>query len=115
MGTRADDLRHEIADVRGDLGETLEAIGDKVAPDKVMERAKADLSEKVDDVKEKVSPKRLAQKGADSVRRGVRTVVGSDDDGDAGATRVPALSGATAGRGRQAAGTAAGRSRQAAG
>ncbi|HEX2273339.1 MAG TPA: DUF3618 domain-containing protein, partial [Acidimicrobiales bacterium] len=112
MGTRAEELRDEIDDVRGDLGDTLEAIGDKVSPQNVMERAKADLSEKVDDVKEKVSPKRLAQKGADNVKRGVRNVVGSDDD--TAADPVPAA-GAAAGRGRQAAAAATGRSGQATG
>jgi hypothetical protein len=79
-----------------------------------MERAKEGLAEKVDDVKEKVSPKRLAQKGADSVRRGVRSAVGSDDDGDAGgqvtqsaARRTPQVAGAARGR-SQATGAARG-------
>jgi hypothetical protein len=67
--------------VRDDLGETLEAIGDRVAPQKVMARAKADLADKVDGVKERVSPLRLAGRGAGALRRGVRTAVGSGGGG----------------------------------
>jgi gas vesicle protein/ElaB/YqjD/DUF883 family membrane-anchored ribosome-binding protein len=77
MDRSPEELRSEIDDIREDLGETLEAVGDRVAPKKVVARAKADLADKVDDVKEKVSPARLARRGADAVRQGVRSVVGS--------------------------------------
>jgi ElaB/YqjD/DUF883 family membrane-anchored ribosome-binding protein len=84
-----DQIRNEIEDVREDLGETLEEIGDRVAPQKVMARAKADIAGRVDDAKEKVSPRRLAQRGTDVVRRGVRSAMGSnDDDGDGRVSQV---------------------------
>ncbi|MHB1533100.1 MAG: DUF3618 domain-containing protein [Acidimicrobiales bacterium] len=85
MERSAEELRTEIDNVRGDLGETLEAIGDRVAPKKVVARAKADLTERVDEVKEKVSPARLTRRGADALRRGMSTAVG----GDGNASSVP--------------------------
>jgi ElaB/YqjD/DUF883 family membrane-anchored ribosome-binding protein len=77
MERRAEDVRIEIEDVRDDLGEALEAIGDRVAPKKVMTRAKADLSDKV-------SPPALARRGAGALRRGLYSAVGSDET-----TRAP--------------------------
>lgn len=79
MERSAEELVIEIDDVRGDLGQTLEEIGDRVAPKKVLDRTKADLAEKVDDAKQKVSPSRLTRRGTDAFRRGMRTAVGSDD------------------------------------
>lgn len=94
MDTRADEIRSEIDDVREDLGDTLEQIGDRVAPNKVVARTKADLVMKVDEVKDKVSPRRLASRGADAVRRGVRTAVGSDGTtSSAGGGRLPEVAG----------------------
>ena len=40
MASRSDEVRRDIAEVRGDLEGTLEALGDRVAPRKVKERAK---------------------------------------------------------------------------
>jgi gas vesicle protein len=78
MSTKADDLRRDIEQARGDLGTTLEQIGDRVAPKKVVARTKADIADKVDDVKEKVSPRRLVGAPVQAVRTGVRNVMGSD-------------------------------------
>jgi len=83
MDRSPEELRSEIDDIREDLGETLEAVGDRVAPKKVVARAKADLADKVEDVKDKVSPTRLARRGADAVRQGVRGMVGSNANGKA--------------------------------
>jgi ElaB/YqjD/DUF883 family membrane-anchored ribosome-binding protein len=40
MGQSAEQLRREIEYMRGDLSETLEAIGDRVSPGRMMERRK---------------------------------------------------------------------------
>ncbi|HEX8770692.1 MAG TPA: DUF3618 domain-containing protein [Acidimicrobiales bacterium] len=80
MSTKAEELRRDIEQARGDLGTTLEQIGDRVAPKKVVARTKADIADKVDDVKEKVSPRRLVGAPVQAVRAGVRNVMGSDDD-----------------------------------
>ncbi len=40
MGQSAEELRQEIAGTRADLGDTLDAIGDRVSPGRVMERRK---------------------------------------------------------------------------
>ena len=36
MGTSAEELRRDIAQTREDLGETIDAIGDRVSPGRVM-------------------------------------------------------------------------------
>jgi len=88
-----EEIRSEIDDVREDLGETLEAIGDRVAPKKVMARAKADAADKIDDVKARLSPRRLAQRGTDAARRGLRSAVGSD--ASTGRANLPVVAPAT--------------------
>ena len=40
MGQNADQLKREIADTRNDLGNTLDAIGDRVSPSRVIQRRK---------------------------------------------------------------------------
>ena len=40
MGQSAEELRYEIADTRAELGQTLDAIGDRVSPGRVIERRK---------------------------------------------------------------------------
>jgi ElaB/YqjD/DUF883 family membrane-anchored ribosome-binding protein len=79
MDNPPEQIRSEIDDVRENLGETLEAIGDRVAPKKVMARAKADAAEKIDDVKARLSPRRLVRQGVEAARRGVGSAVGGDD------------------------------------
>ena len=106
MARPPEEIRGEIDDVREDLGETLEEIGDRVAPQKVMARAKAEATEKVEGVKQTLSPRRLARRGTDSVRRGVRRAVGSgaDDDGDDGGGQLSQTAGAARERTRSAVG-----------
>ena len=40
MGQTTEELRQQIADTRGDLTDTLDAIGDRVSPGRVIERRK---------------------------------------------------------------------------
>ncbi len=40
MGQSAEELKREIADSRNDLGQTLDAIGDRVSPGRIVERRK---------------------------------------------------------------------------
>jgi len=44
MGERTEELRREIESTRGDLGETLDAIGDRVSPGRIIERRKNRIS-----------------------------------------------------------------------
>jgi gas vesicle protein len=44
MGERTEELRREIASTRGDLGNTLDAIGDRVSPGRIIERRKNRIS-----------------------------------------------------------------------
>jgi gas vesicle protein len=82
MSTKADELRRDIEQTRGELGTTLEELGDRVAPKKVVARTKADIADKVDDVKGKMSPRRLVSAPVEAVRAGVRNVMGSDGGPD---------------------------------
>lgn len=79
MSTNAQGLRRDIEAARGELGSTLEEIGDRVAPKKVVARTKSDIADKVDEVKEKVSPRRLLGAPVRAVRSGVRNVVGAGE------------------------------------
>ncbi len=54
MGQSAAELRREIEDTRGDLGETLDAIGDRVSPARMIERRKNRMSEGARLVRERV-------------------------------------------------------------
>jgi gas vesicle protein len=87
MSTKADELKRDIEQARGDLGTTLEQIGDRVAPKKVVARTKADLADKVDDVKEKVSPRRLVGSPVHAVRASVRSVMGSEGESSGNGSR----------------------------
>jgi hypothetical protein len=40
MGQTADELRRDIEDTRADLGNTLDAIGDRISPGRIVERRK---------------------------------------------------------------------------
>ena len=90
MATSANDVRRDIEQARAELGQTLEAIGDRVAPKKVVARAKENVSEKVEDVKEnvkeKVSPGRLVRRPVDATKRGFHSIMGSDENTGAGAS-----------------------------
>ncbi len=79
-----EELTREIGRARADLATTLEAVGDRVAPKKVVARAKADVAERVEEVRERMSPVRVLQRRTESVRSGIRNVqeslMGGNDD-----------------------------------
>ena len=54
MGQSAAELRREIETTRGELGETLDAIGDRVSPGRMIERRKDRMSEGVRLVRDRV-------------------------------------------------------------
>ena len=61
-------IEGEIHETRAQLGETLEALGEKLAPGQVVGKAKAQAQEKLDDVAEKVSPPRVARRQVEKVK-----------------------------------------------
>ncbi len=69
-------LRREIEQARAGVGEALEAIGDRVAPKKVVDRAKENVAEKVEEVRDKVSPGRIVRRRTMSLRDTLGRVVG---------------------------------------
>jgi ElaB/YqjD/DUF883 family membrane-anchored ribosome-binding protein len=54
MGQSAEELRREIADTRGDLSETLDAIGDRVSPGRIAARQKNRVVGGVQSVRDRV-------------------------------------------------------------
>ena len=72
-------LRREIDQARAGVGQSLEAIGDRIAPKKVVDRAKENVAEKVEEVRDKVSPGRIVRRRTMSLRDTLGRVVGRDD------------------------------------
>ena len=54
MGQNAEELKRDIAQTRYELGDTLDAIGDRVSPGRIMERKKNRVTESFRTVKERV-------------------------------------------------------------
>jgi len=54
MGQSTDELRRDIERTRGELGETMEAIGDRVSPGRMIERRKNRLSNSMRSVRDRV-------------------------------------------------------------
>ena len=54
MGQSAEELRQEIAGTRSDLGDTLDAIGDRVSPGRVMERRKNRMTNGLRSAKDRI-------------------------------------------------------------
>jgi len=54
MGANTESLRQEIEGTRSDLGETLDAIGDRVSPGRVIERRKNRMFQGVESVRDQV-------------------------------------------------------------
>jgi hypothetical protein len=77
---KTDEVRADIEKVRGDLSSTLEEIGERVTPKKVVGRAKAEVADKV-------SPARAVRRRGQRLREGLRvakdSVRGGDDGADA--------------------------------
>ncbi len=75
----AEELRRDIEQARAGVGEALEAIGDRVAPKKVVNRAKENVTDKVEEVRDKVSPSRIVRRRTMSLRDTLGRVVGRED------------------------------------
>ncbi|HEY0517924.1 MAG TPA: DUF3618 domain-containing protein [Ilumatobacteraceae bacterium] len=54
MGQNAEDLRQDIARTRVDLGGTIDAIGDRVMPGRIMDRKKSNLAVRARSMKDRV-------------------------------------------------------------
>jgi gas vesicle protein len=54
MGQSAEELRRDIEDTREDLGQTLDAIGDRVSPGRIVERRKNRVMSGLTNVRERV-------------------------------------------------------------
>ena len=51
MAARPEELRREIAETRDDLGTTLDAIGDRVSPGRIVDRRRAAVRERFTDLR----------------------------------------------------------------
>ena len=54
MGQNAEELRYDIERTRGELGETLDAIGDRVSPGRMIERRRNRITDGVRTARERV-------------------------------------------------------------
>ncbi len=61
----------DIARTRADLGATIEALADRVAPKKVIARAKAQLAFKKEELKDRFHPVRVVQRKLGRPRRAI--------------------------------------------
>jgi len=73
MGESADELRRDIEETRGGLTDTLDAIGDRVSPGRVIERRKNRMVQGVQSVRDRVMGSALDAR--DSVAGGTSTAV----------------------------------------
>ena len=74
MSRNPDEIRRDIDQARGQLGATLEAIGDRVSPKLAKERAKEKVTDRMEEIKERVSPKRIVARRTARMRSGLRNV-----------------------------------------
>ncbi|HZQ58829.1 MAG TPA: DUF3618 domain-containing protein [Acidimicrobiales bacterium] len=90
MGTRAEALRSEIARTRGDLSETLDAMGDRVSPRRMVERRTGRMRGRFATVREAVMGSPYQPGVTDRVGGAVRDATSSIGStvGDAGGTLV---------------------------
>ena len=68
MEEREEQLQAEIHQAQEQLGETLEALSEKVNPKQLVEQAKAKVRDKVGDVTDKVSPPRVARRQVEKLK-----------------------------------------------
>ncbi len=84
MSRNPDDVRREIDQARGELAATLEAIGDRVSPELVKERAREKVMDRMEEINDRVNPKRIVRRRTARVRSGLRnvreSVMGAVDD-----------------------------------
>ncbi len=74
MSRNPEDVRREIDRARNDLGVTLEAIGDRVSPKLVKERAMDKVNERLDAVNDRVNPARIVRRRRARMRASLRNV-----------------------------------------
>ena len=81
MGQSADELRREIEGTRGDLGETLDAIGDRLSPGRMVERRKNRVVYGLQSVRERVmgTASDTGQAIGDTAGGAVDTIKGTPD------------------------------------
>lgn len=111
MSRNPDDIRREINQARGDLGATLETIGDRISPKLVKERAKEKVMDRMEEVSDLVNPKRMVRRRTARMRSGLRnvreSVMGAAEDVEPSRAAESVRGGAqrVSGRVSQAAGT----------
>lgn len=74
MSRNPEDIRREVDRARGELGATLEAIGNRVSPKLAKERAKERVTERMEEISDRVNPKRIVSRRTARVRSGIRDV-----------------------------------------
>jgi hypothetical protein len=81
VGTSAEELRRDIETTRSDLGETLDAIGDRVSPGRMMERRKNRVVSSVQSVRDRVmgTAADTGQAVGDAAGGAVETLKGTPD------------------------------------
>ena len=81
MGTSAEELRRDIAQTREDLGETIDAIGDRVSPGRVVERRKNKVRQAFSSAKDRVMGTAVDTRESisDSTGSAVDTLKGAPD------------------------------------
>lgn len=98
MGQSADELRREIKGTRGDLGETLDAIGDRLSPGRMVERRKNRVVYGLQSVRERVmgTASDTGQAIGDTAGGAVDTIKGTPDTVRQQAQGNPLAAGAVA-------------------
>ncbi len=76
MARRTEELRRDIDRTRQELASSLEALGERIAPKKVADRAKETVAEKVDDVRDQLSPGRAVRRGTERLRDALGRAMG---------------------------------------
>lgn len=82
MAYEPDQSRRDIEATRAEMAGSLEQIGDRVAPSKVVARSKQKAADKVEEVKERVSPVRVARRQGEKLKSGFRDFMGSNGSAD---------------------------------
>ena len=84
MGQNADQLKREIADTRNDLGNTLDAIGDRVSPSRVIQRRKNRVTGALSTARDRVMG--VGHATTNAISGGTHSLTETVKDGVAGGT-----------------------------
>jgi hypothetical protein len=101
MGQAADELRRDIEVTRADLGNTLDAIGDRVSPSRIVERRKNRVRRAFGSLREQVMgsdapPAALAERAGDMASSAAETAKQAPDMVRQGTEGNPLMAGALA-------------------